>query len=80
MRVPSWCDRILVRSRNKTNVVYKSWCCNDDLMTSDHAPVMSEFDVIVDPYVMPTTDEINAVLSGTVKKLKMLSLSGVLLY
>eukprot|EP01104_Vermistella_antarctica_P013753 TRINITY_DN420_c6_g1_i1.p1 TRINITY_DN420_c6_g1~~TRINITY_DN420_c6_g1_i1.p1 ORF type:complete len:1210 (+),score=194.17 TRINITY_DN420_c6_g1_i1:468-3632(+) len=53
VRVPSWCDRVMVRSLPGVKdllhpVAYR---CHDDIMTSDHSPVSAQYelDIIVSP-------------------------------
>ncbi|XP_068103737.1 phosphatidylinositol 3,4,5-trisphosphate 5-phosphatase 2B-like isoform X1 [Hyperolius riggenbachi] len=42
---PSWSDRILWTSYPDMEVKCSSYGCNDDIMTSDHAPVFGTFEI-----------------------------------
>eukprot|EP01103_Thecamoeba_quadrilineata_P015720 TRINITY_DN5053_c0_g2_i1.p1 TRINITY_DN5053_c0_g2~~TRINITY_DN5053_c0_g2_i1.p1 ORF type:complete len:949 (-),score=163.09 TRINITY_DN5053_c0_g2_i1:150-2996(-) len=47
-RIPAWCDRILWKSLpNTTRLKQLSYGCTDKIMTSDHIPVYSTFEVKV---------------------------------
>ncbi|NWS63710.1 SHIP2 phosphatase, partial [Chunga burmeisteri] len=43
--VPSWCDRILWKSYPETHINCNAYGCTDDIVTSDHSPVFSSFEV-----------------------------------
>ncbi|XP_076804156.1 phosphatidylinositol 3,4,5-trisphosphate 5-phosphatase 2-like isoform X1 [Clavelina lepadiformis] len=45
INVPSWCDRVLWRSYPETHNVCLAYGCSDDVMTSDHSPLFSNFQV-----------------------------------
>uniref|UniRef100_K7FW42 phosphatidylinositol-3,4,5-trisphosphate 5-phosphatase n=1 Tax=Pelodiscus sinensis TaxID=13735 RepID=K7FW42_PELSI len=45
INAPSWCDRILWKSRPETHVLCNSYGCTDDIVTSDHSPVFATFEV-----------------------------------
>ncbi|XP_062917134.1 phosphatidylinositol 3,4,5-trisphosphate 5-phosphatase 2-like isoform X1 [Mobula hypostoma] len=45
INVPSWCDRVLWKSYPETYNQCTSYGCTDDIMTSDHSPVFSTFEV-----------------------------------
>lgn len=44
-RVPSWCDRVLVRSQPNSPIRRTSLACCDEITTSDHSPVSSTFSI-----------------------------------
>jgi len=46
-RVPSWCDRILFKKAPGTTVVRTKYDCCNAILTSDHSPVYSIFDLKV---------------------------------
>ncbi|XP_043928961.1 phosphatidylinositol 3,4,5-trisphosphate 5-phosphatase 2 [Protopterus annectens] len=43
--VPSWCDRVLSKSHPETHIICNSYGCTDDIVSSDHSPVFSTFEV-----------------------------------
>ncbi|XP_071011061.1 phosphatidylinositol 3,4,5-trisphosphate 5-phosphatase 1-like isoform X3 [Oncorhynchus clarkii lewisi] len=43
--LPSWCDRVLRKSYPLVHVFCQSYGCTNDIMTSDHSPVFSTFEV-----------------------------------
>ncbi|CAB1323737.1 unnamed protein product [Coregonus sp. 'balchen'] len=43
--LPSWCDRVLWKSYPLVHVFCQSYGCTNDIMTSDHSPVFSTFEV-----------------------------------
>ncbi|XP_062438338.1 phosphatidylinositol 3,4,5-trisphosphate 5-phosphatase 1 isoform X3 [Rhea pennata] len=43
--LPSWCDRVLWKSYPMVHVVCQSYGCTTDIMTSDHSPVFTTFEV-----------------------------------
>ncbi|XP_060688431.1 phosphatidylinositol 3,4,5-trisphosphate 5-phosphatase 2-like [Hemiscyllium ocellatum] len=45
INVPSWCDRVLWKSYPETYNQCTSYGCTDDIMTSDHSPVFSTFEI-----------------------------------
>jgi len=45
LRVPSWCDRILLKKAPGTTIVRERYDCCDKIMTSDHSPIFSIFDL-----------------------------------
>ncbi|XP_078495542.1 phosphatidylinositol 3,4,5-trisphosphate 5-phosphatase 2 [Ciona intestinalis] len=45
INVPSWCDRVLWRSYPETHNVCLAYGCSDDIMSSDHSPLFSNFQV-----------------------------------
>ncbi|XP_069748820.1 phosphatidylinositol 3,4,5-trisphosphate 5-phosphatase 2-like [Narcine bancroftii] len=45
INVPSWCDRVLWKSYPETYNECTSYGCTDDIMTSDHSPVFSTFEI-----------------------------------
>jgi phosphatidylinositol-3,4,5-trisphosphate 5-phosphatase 2 len=52
INVPSWCDRVLWRTFPNTYIRQTSYGCTTDIVTSDHSPVFSTFDVgIANQYV-----------------------------
>ncbi|TFK15285.1 UDP-N-acetylglucosamine--peptide N-acetylglucosaminyltransferase 110 kDa subunit [Platysternon megacephalum] len=53
INVPSWCDRILWKSRPETHVLCNSYGCTDDIVTSDHSPVFATFEVGVTSQFVP---------------------------
>ncbi|OHT00968.1 Endonuclease/Exonuclease/phosphatase family protein [Tritrichomonas foetus] len=54
MRVPSFTDRILVYSRNKSRIKGNGYDTNMDILISDHRPVYGKFEV----KLIPQTDEV----------------------
>ncbi|XP_074658174.1 phosphatidylinositol 3,4,5-trisphosphate 5-phosphatase 2-like isoform X2 [Tubulanus polymorphus] len=56
INVPSWCDRVLWKSYPDTYVVNTSYGCSDKILSSDHKPVFSSFNVaIATQYVSSTS-------------------------
>ncbi|KAK2141790.1 hypothetical protein LSH36_1040g00029 [Paralvinella palmiformis] len=45
INAPSWCDRVLHKSYPGTYIINTSYGCVNTVMTSDHKPVFSSFDV-----------------------------------
>lgn len=45
MRTPSWCDRVLFKNKKNLPIQQLSYSCSDDILTSDHHPVFSTFNV-----------------------------------
>ncbi|XP_078403710.1 phosphatidylinositol 3,4,5-trisphosphate 5-phosphatase 2A-like isoform X1 [Cetorhinus maximus] len=45
INVPSWCDRVLWKSYPETYNQCTSYGCTDDIMTSDHSPIFSTFEI-----------------------------------
>ncbi|XP_078067977.1 phosphatidylinositol 3,4,5-trisphosphate 5-phosphatase 2A-like [Mustelus asterias] len=45
INVPSWCDRVLWKSYPATYNQCTSYGCTDDVMTSDHSPIFSTFEI-----------------------------------
>ncbi|XP_072361899.1 phosphatidylinositol 3,4,5-trisphosphate 5-phosphatase 2A-like [Scyliorhinus torazame] len=45
INVPSWCDRVLWKSYPETYIQCTSYGCTDDIMTSDHSPIFSTFEI-----------------------------------
>ncbi|XP_071202715.1 phosphatidylinositol 3,4,5-trisphosphate 5-phosphatase 1-like isoform X1 [Salvelinus alpinus] len=43
--LPSWCDRVLRKSYPLVHVFCQSYGCTNDILTSDHSPVFSTFEV-----------------------------------
>jgi len=52
-REPAWCDRILYKSINKNFITQKEYLPVNELMTSDHSPVYSTFDIEVPVPAIP---------------------------
>ncbi|XP_041483163.1 phosphatidylinositol 3,4,5-trisphosphate 5-phosphatase 1-like isoform X3 [Lytechinus variegatus] len=42
---PSWCDRVLWKSYPDTHILNTTYGCTKDIVSSDHSPVFSTFDV-----------------------------------
>ncbi|XP_030837928.1 phosphatidylinositol 3,4,5-trisphosphate 5-phosphatase 2B isoform X1 [Strongylocentrotus purpuratus] len=42
---PSWCDRVLWKSYPDTHIINTTYGCTTDIVSSDHSPVFSTFDV-----------------------------------
>ena len=55
INVPSWCDRVLWRSFPGLAVRQTSYGCTTDIMTSDHSPVFSTFEVRFTNQYVPDT-------------------------
>lgn len=77
--MPSWCDRVLVYSRDSTCIKMNKWTSCDEPKTSDHAPVYATYSVIVNGYVLPSDAELLPVVKGdsnAKKFIKVVSLKG----
>uniref|UniRef100_A0AAZ3SQ90 phosphatidylinositol-3,4,5-trisphosphate 5-phosphatase n=1 Tax=Oncorhynchus tshawytscha TaxID=74940 RepID=A0AAZ3SQ90_ONCTS len=64
--LPSWCDRVLRRSYPLVHVFCQSYGCTNDIMTSDHSPVFSTFEVGVSSQFVSKHDP-NSVSQGGIK-------------
>ncbi|KAM9503403.1 phosphatidylinositol 3,4,5-trisphosphate 5-phosphatase 1-like [Salvelinus alpinus] len=64
--LPSWCDRVLRRSYPLVHVFCQSYGCTNDIMTSDHSPVFSTFEVGVASQFVSKHDP-NSVSQGGIK-------------
>ena len=60
MRVPSFTDRILTFSRNRSKIKFLGYGANMDILISDHRPVFAKFELILNNPV----DEIHGVLQN----------------
>ncbi|CAB1457112.1 unnamed protein product [Pleuronectes platessa] len=56
VNVPSWCDRILVKSYPETHIICTAYGCTDDIFSSDHSPVFATFQVGVTSRLSFKTD------------------------
>uniref|UniRef100_A0A673XBL5 phosphatidylinositol-3,4,5-trisphosphate 5-phosphatase n=1 Tax=Salmo trutta TaxID=8032 RepID=A0A673XBL5_SALTR len=64
--LPSWCDRVLRKSYPLVHVFCQSYGCTNDIMTSDHSPVFSTFEVgVVSQFV--SKQDPNSVSQGGIK-------------
>eukprot|EP00063_Salmo_salar_P030297 XP_014005132.1 PREDICTED: phosphatidylinositol 3,4,5-trisphosphate 5-phosphatase 1 [Salmo salar] len=64
--LPSWCDRVLRKSYPLVHVFCQSYGCTNDIMTSDHSPVFSTFEVGVASQFVSKHDP-NSVSQGGIK-------------
>ncbi|XP_041696636.1 phosphatidylinositol 3,4,5-trisphosphate 5-phosphatase 1 isoform X1 [Coregonus clupeaformis] len=64
--LPSWCDRVLWKSYPLVHVFCQSYGCTNDIMTSDHSPVFSTFEVGVASQFVSKHDP-NSVSQGGIK-------------
>eukprot|EP00039_Didymoeca_costata_P004860 m.76684 g.76684 ORF g.76684 m.76684 type:complete len:1035 (-) comp12572_c0_seq4:74-3178(-) len=47
VNAPSWCDRVLWRTFPNQSITQTSYGCTTDVMTSDHSPVFSTFEIMI---------------------------------
>lgn len=58
LRIPAWCDRVLCRALQGSNVSVVNYYAADEITTSDHSPVVAEFFVAAQDNPVPRSDDL----------------------